>query len=73
MNSTLLNICIRDVCTKVGRGIGVCKKLTLMMPYAVMCKLLFTLTYPFLTYGFEIWGHLFVTQLCRLYSKLNKS
>ena len=30
---------IRDVCTTVSRGIGLCTKLTLMMPFSVMRKL----------------------------------
>ena len=36
---------LRDVCTKVSRGIEVCKKLTLMMPFTVMRKQYFTLIY----------------------------
>ena len=64
---------IRDVCTKVSRGFGVCKNYTLMMLFAVMGKLFFTLIYPFWTYGIEIWGHSSVIQLNRLGSKLNKS
>ena len=44
-----------------------------MIPFTVMRKLFFTLIYPFLTYGIEIWGHSSVTQLNRLDSKLNKS
>ena len=57
---------IREVCTKLSRGIVVCKKLTLMMPFTAVCKLFFTLIYPFLTYGIAIWGHSSVTQLNRL-------
>ena len=39
----------RDVCTKVSTGIGVCKKLTLIMPFTVIRELYFTLIYPILT------------------------
>ena len=38
---------IRDIYTKVSRGIGVCKKLTLMMSFTAMRKLFFTLIYSF--------------------------
>ena len=72
-NKLSLALHIRDVCTKVSRGIGVYKNLTLMMLFTVMRKLFFTIIYPFLTHGIEIWGIFSVTQLNRLDSKLNKS
>ena len=40
---------MRDVCTKVSRGIVVCNRLTPIMNFVVMRKLFFIIVYQFLT------------------------
>ena len=64
---------IRNVCTKVSRAIGICNKLVTILPFHILRKLFFTLIYPFVTYGTEIWGHSPSAQVKRLSKKIDKS
>jgi len=45
----------------------------MILPFHILRKLLFTLIYPFVTYGIEIWGHSPSAQLKRLSNKIDKS
>ena len=62
---------IKEVCNKISRANGVCKKLATILPPHIMRNLFFTLIYPHIIYGIEIWSHSAETPT-RQHSRLSK-
>ena len=63
---------IKSISKKVSRGIGIMRKLSYIVPQSVLRTLYFTLVYPHITYGIEIFGFSSRTQTSRLDSLLNQ-
>ena len=64
---------IGNICTKVSRAISICNKLVMILPFQIFCKLSFTLIYPIVTRGIEIWGQSSSAQMKRLSNKIYKN
>ena len=64
---------IRNIYTKVSRAIGICNNLVIILPFRILRKFFFTLIYPFVTYGIEIWGHSPSAHLKSLSNKIDRS
>ena len=63
---------ISSVCTKVSRSLAVMKKMSNCVPHLVLKTLYFSLVYPYVMYGLEVWGGSGKTQIKRLISLLDR-
>ena len=63
---------IQYVINRVSRSSAILRNLSLMLPQHVLKKIYFSLVYPFLIYGVEVWGNSSRTLLGRLARMQNR-
>ena len=71
-NKLNFSVHIGSVCKRICRSIGIMKRLKNIVPNDVLQKLYYSMAYPYVTYGIEIWGDACKTQINRLSGLLDK-
>lgn len=48
---------IHELTKKISKGIGILSKLRHFVPTQILCQVYYSIVFPFLTYGVQIWGN----------------
>ena len=63
---------VSNLCSKISRIVGLLNKLKYYLPPKIIKQLYFSLVYPHILYGIEVWGKSSKTQLGRLMRIMDK-
>ena len=55
-----------NVCRKISRSYSILYKLSQFLPQSILKKLYYSMIYPFMIYGIEVWGNSCKTEIKRL-------
>ena len=58
---------VDELCLKLSKTVGIFSKLRYYVNVDTLIMLYYSLVYPFLTYGIQVWGHTYPTYLTSNY------